>query len=408
MSGHKVLRAPPLGQAVVRPTVGDIFRRYGAEYRQSYSLTPDQSKVLHAIETCRTAALGGHRRVCDSCGSEVLHFNSCRNRHCPGCQALPQALWIARREERILPVQYFHVVFTQPAELRPLVYRNPRKLYALLLRSAAQTLLELGRDPNRLGAQLGVTTVLHTWTRELGFHPHAHCVVTAGGLAMQGSPRWIHLPGEYLFPVQVMGQLFRGKYLSGLRALYEAGKLRVPRSVKSDFDGYFKTLLDKLYDMDWNVYSKAPFAGAKQVFQYLGQYTHRVAISNHRILRCDEDGVCFKTRDGKSITLPPQIFIRRFLMHVLPRGFVKIRHYGLMASGNVNTRLALAQRLLAPPGGSESESESKPLAESGWEEVLFRLTGINLGVCRNCGSTNIRRCPILRSRSPPQEGAWVA
>ena len=204
-----------------------------------------------------------------------------------------------------------------------------------------------------------------------------------------------------------MGKLFRGKYLSGLRALYEAGKLRAPRSVKSDFDGYFQTLLNKLYKMDWNVYSKAPFAGAKQVFQYLGQYTHRVAISNHRILRCDKDGVCFKTRDGKSITLPPLIFIRRFLMHVLPRGFVKIRHYGLMASGNVNTRLALAQKLLAPAVTSDSDSELEPITELSWEDVFFRLTGINLGVCRVCGSTELRRCPILRSRAPPLESVWV-
>ncbi len=398
MLAHRSVHAQPEEQGQARPKIGDIFRQFGPAYRENHSVTLAQYLVMRAIETCRTPALGGHQRMCEDCGVVVDEFNSCRNRNCPNCQALAQYKWVAGREQRVLPVRHFHVVFTMPAQLRAVVYLNREHIFALLMRAAAQTLLELGRDPQRLGAQLGITAVLHTWTRELQFHPHVHCVVTAGGLAMEGSPRWLHISGDFLFPVRVISRLFRGKFLAGLQELYDAGKLILPlRDADSSPEVTFKTLKDKLYAMEWNVYSKAPFNGAQYVFKYLGRYTHRIAISNQRIISFDDDGVCFATKDGATLTLPPDEFIRRFLMHVLPYRFVKIRHYGLMASGNVNSRLEIARKLLAP-----SEITDKPdVAELGWEYILLRLSGIDVRKCRACGSSNIRCYAIPRCRAPP-------
>lgn len=398
MLAHKAVHAQREEPGQARPKIGDIFRQFGPEYRQHHSVTLAQYQVMRAIEICRTSALGGHLRMCEDCGVIVEEFNSCRNRHCPNCQALAQYKWVAGREQRILPVRYFHVVFTVPAELRAVLRLNRKHGFALLMRAAAQTLLELGRDPKRLGAQLGITAVLHTWTRELQFHPHVHCVVTAGGLATEGSSRWIHISGDFLFPVRVLSKLFRGKFLAGLQELYDAGKLILPlRDADSNRDVVFQKLKDKLYAMEWNVYSKAPFNGVQSVFSYLGRYTHRIAISNQRLISFDDDGVCFATKDGATTTLTPDEFIRRFLMHVLPHGFVKIRHYGLLAPGNVNTRLEVARKLLAP-----SEIVDEPaIVEANWEEVLLRLTGIDLRICRSCGSSRIRRYSLPRSRAPP-------
>jgi predicted RNA-binding Zn-ribbon protein involved in translation (DUF1610 family) len=381
-------------------TVGDIFRTFGPTYCEAHALTPAQWKVMRAIQQCRTAALGGHLHVCTSCRYETPMYNGCRDRHCPTCGSLKQAKWIAQRQQRVLPVHYFHNVCTLPAHLRPITFANPKAIFALLLRSAADTLLELGRDPKRMGVQLGITAVLHTWTRDMKFHPHVHLIVTGGGLAVEGSSRWIHTSPDFLFPVHVMSKLFRGKFMAGLRTLYEGNKLVPPHGDSAALEPQkFQKLVDALYNADWVVYCKKPFGGADQVFRYLGRYTGRVAISNQRLIRFDDNGVCFYTKDGGTVTLAPEEFIRRFLMHVLPHGFTKIRHYGLMAPSNVNSKLQTARRLL---GGEQAPD---PTENKSWKEILKDLTGIDPSICPRCGQPTIERRPLPTSQDvvyPPQ------
>jgi hypothetical protein len=295
------------------------------------------------IEACRTIALGGHLDICDACGYEQPSYNSCRNRHCPKCQSLAQATWIEARKERILPTHYFHVVFTLPAPMRPLALANPRRIFDILFQAASATLLELGRDARRLGATLGFTAVLHTWTRELEFHPHLHLVVTGGGLSRDGE-RWIPTRANYLFPVKVLSQLFRGKFLAALRGAHGRGEIRIAHGRT------LERVIAKLRKKDWVVYAKPPFEGARHVYEYLGRYTHRVAISNQRLLEMDDEGIRFRTRNGESVKLPALEFIRRFLLHVLPRRYVKIRHYGLLAASNAKTRLEIARQRLEEDG----------------------------------------------------------
>jgi hypothetical protein len=256
-----------------RLEIADIVRQHGEAYRRSHLLSVDQKRVLRAIEHCRTAVLGGHLDECLACGHTEPSYNSCRNRHCPKCQALPQARWIAGRMERLLPVGYFHVVFTLPAELRPIAQRNRRLVFDLLLGAAGRTLLELGRDPARLGAELGVTTVLHTWTRELAFHPHAHCIVTGGGLTPDGAS-WVHSRKHFLFPVHVMGALFRGKVLAALREAHRRSELNIASRHGEPLDPQaFDQLLSRLRRLNWVAYCKRPFGGPEQVVRYLGRYT---------------------------------------------------------------------------------------------------------------------------------------
>lgn len=366
--------------------VADIFRAHGEVYRQRHVLTPDQLKVMRAIEVCRTEVLGGHLDVCDQCGYSQPSYNSCRDRHCPKCQSLSQAKWIEERMERLLPVHYFHVVFTLPSSLRPVCRRNQREMYKLLFAAATKTLLTLGEDPKRLGGQLGITAVLHTWTRELEFHPHLHCIVTGGGLSPDGTS-WKAARRKYLFPIKVLSQLFRGIFLDLLRRAHEDGEIRL--------DGVDdKKLFDSLYRTDWVVYAKPPFGGPEQVFKYLGRYTHRVGISNQRLISMDERGVTFATKNGRTTTLSPEEFIRRFLLHVLPPGFVKIRHYGLWAAGNVFTRLAAARQLLGtvPPVPTVAPMEFEPSGnESEWQVRLLRLVGIDVTRCPRCGEGRMIR-----------------
>jgi hypothetical protein len=353
---------------------------------------------MRDIETCRTAAMGGHVDVCLDCGAESPSYNSCRNRHCPKCQALAQARWLDGRMQRVLPVPYFHVVFTLPAEMRPLAKWDARLIFDLLFRAASDTLLTLGRDSIRLDAQLGITAVLHTWTRDLQFHPHVHCIVTGGGLSSDRKA-WVGSGDRYLFPIKVMARLFRGKLVASLAAEHERATSRLPPDVREP--EAFAAFRARLYHRDWIVYAKRPFAGPEQVYTYLGQYTHRVGISNHRVLRVDRDAVTIATRDGKTVTLSPFEFIRRFLQHVLPKGFVKIRHYGLHASSNVETRLVEARRLLGA-----TEVDPSPIRETAsWQDLLERLTGIDVRRCRKCGSDRMQRVgPVPRStssRGPP-------
>jgi hypothetical protein len=299
----------------------------------------------------------------------------------------------------VLPTHYFHVVFTVPHELNALALYNQRWFYSELFAAASQTLLQLARDPDRLGAQIGITAVLHTWTRELLFHPHLHCIVTGGGLCPDRL-RWIDAQQNHLFPVKVMAKLFRGKLLDSLASAWSAGHFDFRGPCRHLHDEQsFGTLKDDLYRKEWVVYAKRPFAGPRQVFSYLGRYTHRVAISNQRLLSVGDDHVRFLTKDGKSVTLSPNEFIRRFLLHVLPDGFVKIRHFGLMAAGNVRSRLELARRLLLPERNEVSPalavivivalvatSVARPLQLLDWRQRLEVLTGVDLGRCRVCGS----------------------
>lgn len=398
-----------------RHEVADIFRAHGEAYRATHSLTAEQRKVVWCVQACRTAVLGGHVEVCEDCGHKEPSYNSCRNRHCPKCQALDQGRWLQKQQNKILPVPYFHVVFTLPSELKPLARRNQKAVYDLLFKAASQTLLELGRDPGRFGALLGITAVLHTWTRDLRFHPHLHCVVTGGGLSLDGE-RWVDSGPKYLFPVQVLSKLFRGKFLAGLDRLHRRGELDIGELLPKGHDT-FALLRDNLYRKNWVVYAKRPFAGPQEVFTYLGRYTHRVAISNHRILSFDDDGVTIDTRDGKTATMSAEQFIHRFLMHVLPPGFVKIRHYGLLASSNVKTKLVIARQLLADRvqddrdnPNEETPSEIEELSAD-WCEALKQLTGVDPTVCPACGGSRLRREIVpaqtrparLRSRAPPRE-----
>lgn len=344
--------------------VADILRAHGAAYRAGHPISTEQAAVMRHLVACRTAALGGHVDACDQCGFQRVSYNSCRDRHCPKCQAAKRVQWVEQRLTRLLPVPYFHVVFTLPEELKPLTLRNARLIYGLLFQCASATLLQLAADPTRLGAQIGLTTVLHTWGQNLLFHPHLHCVVTGGGLSADGK-RWVAAREGYLLPVRVMGRLFRGKFLHGLQQLYEAGELTFAGSTAALADPKdFAVLRDSLYRRDWVVYAKPPFGGAEHVYRYLGRYTHRVAISNSRLIAMEDDRVRFHYKDyadgnqKKQMTLDAEEFIRRFLLHVLPKRFVRIRHYGLMAGRNVDTRLERCRALL------ESAKEPTPPAAS--------------------------------------------
>lgn len=393
--------------AASRPSfdLGEIFRAHGETFRSQFSLSPEQGQVMRAIAACRTAALGGHLDVCLDCGHERPSYNSCRNRHCPKCQALDQHRWLEQRLGRILPTHHFHVVFTLPSELRSLVRRNPRQLHTLLFRAASQTLLTLGKDPERLGAQLGFTMVLHTWTRDLRFHPHVHAIVTGGGLSLDGQ-QWIATSPKYFLPVKVLGKLFRGKFLDQLRRAHDEDSLDLPEELREPMA--LDRLFDDLHAQRWVVYAKPPFAGPDQVFAYLGRYTHRVALSNQRILDVTEDSVTFATRDGKTATLSPVELIRRFLLHVLPSRFTKIRHYGLYASANVETRLEQARRLLvdsiADPTSETQQGEADADTAKTWKDRLQELTGVDPDVCPACGSTRLRRIAIPKQARPPPRG----
>ena len=352
---------------------------------------------MRHIETCRTAVLGGHLDVCSACRHTAISYNSCRDRHCPKCQCLRQARWVTARMERVLPTPHFHVVFTVPHELKPLALGNRVRFFEILFAAAARTLLALGRDPRRLGGRLGITAVLHTWTRTLTFHPHLHCIVTGGGLAPDGT-RWISAPcrSRFLFPVKVVARLFRGKLLAALARACRCGQLQFAGPCAHLADpATFARLIADLFGKDWVVYCKPPFGGAQQVFRYLGRYTHRVGISNQRLIALDQRSVTFATKNGQRATLHPDEFIRRFLLHVLPAGFVKIRHFGLLAPVHVNRALAQARGLLEPAASHPASQSSAPAASAGgWRRLFLDLTGIDLTRCRACGRGLLIRHPL--------------
>jgi hypothetical protein len=382
--------------------IGDIFRAHGDAFSKTHVLFPEQRAVLHAISRCRTAALGGHADVCDSCGYTEVSYNSCRNRHCPKCQAPAGAHWVEQRMERVLPTHAFHVVFTLPEQLRALARVNPTLIFNMLFACATETLLELGRDPHRLGAELGITSVLHTWTRELLFHPHLHCIVTGGGLSLDGE-RWVSTCPNFLLPVRVMGKLFRGKLLARLRDAYWTSKLRLDGAATGLADAKrFLRLCVKLRKKRWVVYAKPPFGGPENVFRYLGRYTHRVGISNQRLVDYDEHTVTFRTRKDNTVTVAPGEFIRRFLLHVLPPGFVKIRHHGLMAPCNIATKLAAARRLLE--AASPTPTPTYTRADADFCAILLALAVAADQRCPSCPTGTLIRQPLL----DPDRGTTTA
>jgi hypothetical protein len=339
--------------------VADIFRDHGPAWRKANAghVSLGQLKVMSAIESCRTAALGGHVARCEKCAHTQISYNSCRNRHCPKCQGAAAREWLAERETELLPVPYFHVVYTLPAAFRDIAYQNKAVIYDLLFRASAETTLKIAATPRHLGARIGFMSVLHTWGSTLTHHPHVHMVVPGGGLSPDGS-KWIACRPRYFLTVEVLSALFRRLFLEMLVAAHDDGHLQffgdyVRLADKAAFDAY----LTPLRQVDWVVYAKEPFAGPEQVLRYLSRYTHRIAISNRRLVSAGENGVTFKYKDYriegpgryKTMTLATDEFIRRFLVHVLPKGFHRIRHYGLLANGNRAGNIARARELLAVP-----------------------------------------------------------
>ena len=379
------MSAGPAQAGRARFDIGDVVRTHRAPLEARHPLTREQKRVLTDIEQCRTAALGGHVEACPKCEHEHPSYNSCRNRHCPKCQALAQEKWIARRNERLLDVGHFHVVFTLPSELRLLARLAPREVFNALFHAATETLLELGLS--RLGAILGATLVLHTWTRDLRFHPHVHAIVTAGGLT-RDEQRFRHASRRYLFPVKAMGKLLRGKVLAELSDAYNAGafahvdELRDPRA--------FPILVAKLAKLSWNVYAKAPLPTSKHVVAYLGRYTHRVGIANSRLLDVTDTRVVFRTRGDATESLTPVEFLWRFVQHVLPDRFHKIRHAGLYASPRLDTA---RERLGMPP---PTPARARP----SWQQQLLDLTGRDVRLCPRC-LTPLLRLPLPCARAPP-------
>ena len=365
--------------------MADIFRTYGPSYRETHKLPLNQLRTMHAIEVCRTAELGGHTDECEECGHVKISYNSCRNRHCPKCQFLKKEKWIEARGKELLPIQYFHVVFTLPQELNPLALRNRELIYTILFKAASETLADCARK--RLGVQIGSTGILHTWGQNLMDHPHVHCIVTGGGLS---HGKWISSKRRFLFPVKVLSPLFKGKFLDFFKKAYEADELH---GVGEDFT----TFLSGLYAKDWVVYCKPPFNGPETVLKYLGRYTHRVAITNHRILRLEDGLVSFSRKDyadgnkHKIMTLDAFEFIRRFLLHVLPDGFVKIRHFGFLSNRHRNECLEACRMLLGVKKPEPASSET-------WQESLVRITGIDVTRCPLCQGP-MRRKEL--GRGPP-------
>jgi hypothetical protein len=353
--------------------IADIFRRHGAVWRRAMAghLSLGQLKVMAAIEDCRTAALGGHVERCTDCGRERVAYNSCRNRHCPKCQGAAARDWLAAREADLLQVPYFHVVFTLPAEIAAIAYQNKAVIYDLLFRAASEALLTIAADPKHLGARIGITAVLHSWGSAMTHHPHVHMIVPGGGISLDGA-HWVRCRPGFLLPVRVLSRLFRRLMLDALAAAHAAGRLIFfgDDLAKLKDTHTFAAFLAPLHRKDWFVYAKPPFAGPKAVLAYLSRYTHRVAISNSRLIAATDDGVTFRVKDYRhngreryrTMTLPPHEFIRRFLLHVLPRGFHRIRHYGLLAGGSRKASLARARELLAVPEPEPDAASAQPAA----------------------------------------------
>lgn len=384
--------AEPSTPTEARLSVAEVFRRFGPRYLRRVVLTAEQAKVLRSLIVCRTAALGGHIDTCERCDASWTTYNSCRDRHCPTCQGGRAKQWMDQRLDRLVQTHHFHVVATVPEQLRPLALANQRVVYDLLFAAVSETLLQLAAD--RWEALPAITAVLHTWTRMMAYHPHVHCIVSGGGLSLDGS-RWSACKTDFLFPVRVMSALIRGKFMAGLVRAYERGELRFTGGCAQLRDACaFSALRQELYEAQWVVYSKPPFGDVTALVRYLSLYTHRVAISSSRLLSVDDDTIVFRTRSSGTCTVTPDEFIRRFLLHVLPEGFRKIRHYGLLAPSNVSTRLPIAQRLASL--GSPARRRSLPQSPS---MSTQRVLG---GLCPLCGCGHLVRWSIPSTRAPPE------
>jgi hypothetical protein len=390
---------------VIRRYQGDFFRERGAR------VTMAERRVLNAVAACRTAALGGHLEVCDRCGHDQPVYNSCRNRHCPKCQAAARVEWLEAQRKDLLPVEYFHVVFTLPESLAPLVFQNKWLLYDLLFRAASETLLEVAATPRYLGAKIGFLAVLHTWGQNLMHHPHLHCVVPGGGLSPDHS-RWILCRPGFFLPVRVLSRLFRGKFLAYLRAAYRAGELNFRGELQAlGTASGFEQLIAKAFQTDWVVHAKPPFGGPEQVLKYLARYTHRVAISNDRLLDISNGQVTFRWKDYaggsriRTMTVSAVEFLRRFLLHVLPRGFVRIRHYGLLANRCRVEMLALSHRLLDPSqcGTVPGLRDDRPA-----ESAKTALSADSIRRCAHCQAGHMQITESWpRPSRIPQLNEWL-
>jgi hypothetical protein len=392
--------------------VADIFRRFGAAFRQAHAdaLGHGQLRAMSAIERCRTAALGGHVEQCDACGHRRITYNSCRHRACPKCQSLARAQWLQEREAELLEVEYFHVVFTVPEPIAAIAFQNRRLVYDLLFHASAETLRTIAADPKHLGAEIGFLSILHTWGQNLLHHPHVHCVVPGGGIAPDGQ-RWIGCRPGFFLPVRVLSRLFRRLFLEQLHQAFHASQLRLRGQLEPLREANaFRAYLAPAAQAEWVVYAKPPFGGPRQVLNYLGRYTHRVAISNNRLLTMDGNRVTFAWKDYKheaaqrTMNLDADEFIRRFLLHVLPNGLQHIRHYGFLANRHRQTKLVLCRRLLDAPAPPAPESSTK----QDYRDLYLALSGKSLRDCPLCGKghmVRIETLPIIslvHARSPPQ------
>ena len=392
----------------MRPTLegADVLRRHGAAFlnRNDAHLGRVERRVMAAIEACRTPALGGHVEQCDDCGLVRCAYNSCRNRHCPKCQGLARAAWLEARQAELLPVPYFHVVFTMPPAAAEIAFQNKRVVYAILFRAAADAMRDVAANPRHLGAEIGAVAVLHSWGQTMTYHPHLHCIVPAGGLSSDQT-RWVACRPGFLLPVRVLSRRFREIFVARMRAAFAAGELRFSGALAALAEpAVFAERIAGLIGVEWVVFAKPPFAGPEPVLAYLGRYTHRVAIANSRLIRLTDSAVEFTWKDyrdsGKTkvMTLNAEEFIRRFLLHTVPDGFHRIRHIGFLANGHRTEKLALCRTLLAVP-------RSEPPVAEPYRERLRRLTGHALDVCPDCGGAMLERGPLPR-RPPPRRPFW--
>jgi hypothetical protein len=391
ISTQTTLLCPPVAPPLHKHEVADIFRIYGQSYQHKYSLPSAHLKVMRAIVQCRTQKLGGRLERCDVCGREHHLYNSCRNRHCPKCQALTKADWLDKRRAELLPVGYFHCVFTLPHELNDITLFNKKVIYNILFETVSETLHEFAADPKHgLGGRVGFTSILHTWDQKLLPHTHLHCLIPGGALSFDGK-RWIHAQQNYLFPVKALSKVFRGKFIYYLKKSFTDNKLMFRGHLEDNAKkGKFSSLIKQLWKKDWIVYSKAPFDGPEKVLDYLGRYTHRVAIANHRIANIEDDSVTFRYRDRndgdkcKKMTIDAHSFIGRFLLHVLPDSFMRIRHYGFLANRCKSENLAKCRELLGlPPQLPKVVTETI-------QEKMLRLTKVDITLCPYCKQGRMR------------------
>jgi len=364
-------------------TVQDVFYQFYSQYLEKYTPHYQQAKASRDIMNCKTNTLGGHVYECGECGHTLISYNSCRNRHCPSCQGVNKAVWVDKRTKDIINAPYFHVVFTMPKELRSLIYQNQKLLYDLMYKCVSQTLSEIAGDKKYLGAQIGFFSVLHTWGQNLDYHPHIHTVVLAGGLTKDN--RWKNTSKKFFVPVKVLAKKFCGKFLYYLEEYYKQDLLNFYGNIQKYSDKkLFKSLMNKCYSKNWYTYTKKTFSGPLAVVKYLSNYTHRIAISNKRIISIDKETVTIKVKDykdknkKKTVTLKGVEFIRRFLMHILPKGFVKIRYYGLLSNRNKKTKLELSRRLTCSPLYKPRFEGLKII------DILCILTGKDIRKCPNC------------------------